>query len=47
MVELGVTRDRVFETEIHALVEDEMRKVSTKVGDYGRGGMWYACGYDS
>jgi len=47
MVELGVARDRVFETEIHALVEDEMPKVSTEVEDYGRGGMWYACGYDS
>jgi hypothetical protein len=34
----------VFETEIHAIVEDEMPKVAGEVEDYGRGGMWYAVG---
>jgi ubiquinone/menaquinone biosynthesis C-methylase UbiE len=47
MTELGVAREKIFETEIHALVEDEMPKVSAEVEDYGRGGMWYACGYDA
>lgn len=47
MTELGVAKDKIFETEIHALVEDEMPKVSAEVEDYGRGGMWYACGYDA
>jgi len=47
MTELGVAREKIFETEIHALVEDEMPKVSAEVEDYGRGGLWYACGYDA
>lgn len=47
MTELGVANEKIFETEIHALVEDEMPKVSAEVEDYGRGGMWYACGYDA
>lgn len=47
MMELGYAEDRLFETEVHALVEDEMPKVSTEVEDYGRGGMWYACGADA
>lgn len=44
MRELGFDASRLFETEIHALVEDEMPKVSSEVEDYGRGGLWYACG---
>jgi SAM-dependent methyltransferase len=47
MTELGIAGEKIFETEIHALVEDEMPKVSAEVEDYGRGGMWYACGYDA
>jgi ubiquinone/menaquinone biosynthesis C-methylase UbiE len=47
MTELGIATEKIFETEIHALVEDEMPKVSAEVEDYGRGGMWYACGYDA
>jgi ubiquinone/menaquinone biosynthesis C-methylase UbiE len=42
--ELGFPGDRIFETEIHAIVEDEMPKVATETEDYGRGGMWYAVG---
>jgi ubiquinone/menaquinone biosynthesis C-methylase UbiE len=42
--ERGFTDAEIFETEIHALVEDEMPKVTEQVEDYGRGGMWYACG---
>lgn len=44
MRERGFDAERIFETEIHALVEDEMPKVAQEVEDYGRGGMWYACG---
>jgi ubiquinone/menaquinone biosynthesis C-methylase UbiE len=42
--ELGFARDRIFETEIHAIVDAEMPKVATETEDYGRGGMWYAVG---
>lgn len=42
--ELGFQGDRVFETEIHALVETAMPKVAEAVEDFGRGGMWYAFG---
>jgi SAM-dependent methyltransferase len=44
---LGFPRESIFETAIHALVEDEMPKVATAVEDYGRGGMWYACGSEA
>lgn len=44
MRELGFARDRIFETEIHAVVEDEMPKVASEAEDFGRGGMWYAVG---
>ena len=44
LAELGFAGDRIFETEIHAIVEDEMPKVSHEVEDYGRGGKWYAVG---
>jgi ubiquinone/menaquinone biosynthesis C-methylase UbiE len=42
--ELGFAGDRIFETEIHAIVDREMPKVAVEVEDYGRGGMWYAVG---
>lgn len=42
--ELGFVGDKVFETTIHAIVEDEMPKVAGEVEDFGRGGMWYAFG---
>jgi len=42
--EQGFDAASIFETEIHAIVEDEMPKVAAEVEDYGRGGMWYACG---
>ncbi len=42
--ELGFGGDRVFETQIDAIVEDEMPKVAGQVEDFGRGGMWYAFG---
>ena len=42
--ELGFEGDTVFETTIHAIVEDEMPKVAGEVEDFGRGGMWYAFG---
>ena len=42
--ERGFATESVFETEIHALVEDEMPKVGNEAEDFGRGGMWYACG---
>jgi hypothetical protein len=42
--QLGFAGDRIFETEIHALVDREMPKVAAEVEDYGRGGMWYAFG---
>lgn len=44
MRECGFERDRLFETEIHAVVDAHMPKVAQEVEDYGRGGMWYACG---
>ena len=44
MRELGFVGDTVFETTIHAIVEDEMPKVAGEVEDFGRGGMWYAFG---
>ena len=40
----GFRGDRLFETQIHAIVEDEMPKVAGEVEDFGRGGMWYAFG---
>jgi SAM-dependent methyltransferase len=42
--ELGFAEDRIFETEIHAVVESDSPKVATETEDYGRGGMWYAVG---
>lgn len=45
--EKGFAPSAIFETEIHAIVEDEMPKVAAEVEDFGRGGMWYACGADS
>lgn len=45
--QLGFPRERIFETEIHAIVEDEMPKVAAEVEDFGRGGMWYACGSEA
>lgn len=44
MAELGFAGDSMFETSIHAIVEDEMPKVGQEVEDFGRGGMWYAFG---
>ena len=44
LAEKGFATESIFETEIHAIVEDEMPKVGSEVEDYGRGGMWYACG---
>jgi len=44
MTELGFAGDSLFETSIHAVVEDEMPKVGEEVEDFGRGGMWYAFG---
>ena len=44
LAEAGQAGDRVFETTIHAIVEDEMPKVAGEVEDFGRGGMWYAVG---
>jgi SAM-dependent methyltransferase len=44
MRQIGFGGDRVFETEIHAVVEDEMPKVAAETEDFGRGGMWYAFG---
>jgi ubiquinone/menaquinone biosynthesis C-methylase UbiE len=42
--ETGFAAESIFETEIHAVVDDEMPKVAAEVEDYGRGGMWYAVG---
>ena len=42
--QIGFAGDRVFETEIHAIVDREMPKVAAEVEDFGRGGMWYAVG---
>jgi SAM-dependent methyltransferase len=42
--ENGFGADRIFETEIHAIVDEQMPKVAQEVEDYGRGGMWYAVG---
>ncbi len=42
--ELGFHGDRVFETRIDAIVDDEIPKVAGEVEDFGRGGMWYAFG---
>jgi hypothetical protein len=47
MKELGIEGSKIFEVEIHALVEDEMPKVSSEVEDFGRGGLWYACGAEA
>jgi hypothetical protein len=44
LAELGFRGDALFETRIHAIVEDEMPKVAGQVEDFGRGGMWYAFG---
>jgi len=44
LIEKGFSAESTFETEIHAVVEHEMPKVASEVEDYGRGGMWYACG---
>jgi SAM-dependent methyltransferase len=44
LAELGFRGDDLFETTIHAIVEDEMPKVAGEVEDFGRGGMWYAFG---
>jgi ubiquinone/menaquinone biosynthesis C-methylase UbiE len=44
LAELGFGADRIFETEIHAIVETWMPKVAQEVEDFGRGGMWYAVG---
>lgn len=44
LAEPGCGDDRIFETQIHAIVEDEMPKVAGEVEDFGRGGMWYAVG---
>ncbi|MBU6377048.1 MAG: methyltransferase domain-containing protein [Gammaproteobacteria bacterium] len=45
--QLGFAPTSIFEAQIHADVEDEMPKVASEVEDYGRGGMWYACGADA
>lgn len=45
MAELGFEPSQIFETEIHALVEEDMPKVGQEVEDFGRGGKWYACGW--
>lgn len=42
--ERGYPDAQIFETDIQALVENEMPKVADEVEDYGRGGLWYACG---
>ncbi|MGA1384928.1 MAG: class I SAM-dependent methyltransferase [Steroidobacteraceae bacterium] len=47
MKELGIEGSKIFEVDIHALVEDEMPKVSSEVEDFGRGGLWYACGAEA
>lgn len=44
LAELGFHDDRLFETQINAVVEDEMPKVAGEVEDLGRGGLWYAFG---
>jgi SAM-dependent methyltransferase len=44
LAELGFEPASIFETEIHAIVEDEMPKVAVEIEDYGRGGKWYAVG---
>ncbi|MFM8481242.1 MAG: class I SAM-dependent methyltransferase [Gammaproteobacteria bacterium] len=44
LADKGFAQADIFETLIHAVVEDEMPKVSAEVEDFGRGGMWYACG---
>ncbi len=44
LAEKGFAATAIFETEINAVVEDEMPKVATEVEDFGRGGLWYACG---
>ncbi|HEU4530137.1 MAG TPA: class I SAM-dependent methyltransferase [Steroidobacteraceae bacterium] len=42
----GSAEAEVFETEIHAIVDDDLPKVAQEVEDFGRGGLWYACGAD-
>jgi ubiquinone/menaquinone biosynthesis C-methylase UbiE len=42
--QLGFGRDRLFETTIHAQVDDDMPRVAEAVEDFGRGGVWYAVG---
>jgi ubiquinone/menaquinone biosynthesis C-methylase UbiE len=42
--ERGFAAESIFETEIHALVEEEMPKVGIETEDFGRGGLWYAFG---
>jgi len=42
----GSQADEIFETPIHAVVEDDLPKVAEEVEDFGRGGLWYACGAD-
>lgn len=42
--EVGFAGDRIFETEIHAVVESSSPKVANETEDFGRGGMWYAVG---
>lgn len=44
--QLGFDRGRIFETTIHAIVDDDLPKVDDEVEDFGRGGMWYAVGSD-
>jgi SAM-dependent methyltransferase len=44
LAELGFGGDRIFETTIDAVVDDDLPKVAQEVEDYGRGGMWYAAG---
>ncbi|MCP5467175.1 MAG: class I SAM-dependent methyltransferase [Sinobacteraceae bacterium] len=44
LAECGFDADRIFETRIHAIVDDAMPKVAGEVEDFGRGGMWYAFG---
>ncbi|MCS6947113.1 MAG: class I SAM-dependent methyltransferase [Steroidobacteraceae bacterium] len=42
--QLGFERDRIFETQIAAVVDEELPKVANEAEDYGRGGVWYAVG---
>lgn len=44
LASVGFAGERIFETEIHAIVGGEMPKVASEVEDFGRGGMWYAVG---